>query len=387
LGIDDRRIRVVLIVLASLALADCGGGGGGGGGSTLPANCVAPTPSLSGATVSAALNHGTTVNISGGSAFGVKAPVLPVVLDRASGTNILDKWDGAWPTFAGSGSSHFTTYRSVQRSIPMPHSHVTHYIAGAHFPGNDAESGYNVMFWKNRTITSYPAYTYASWYQRYDDAWVFENTGNVDLDNNLKAFAFSVCCSPYELPNNWYIEYNPRPATTNSIPTWNITDDGTSLQFPDQNGENSFWFNAVNPMAGQWTKIEVEIKYSNQSNGYIRLWENGTQKINYVGRTDSYAGNMRTEGIGGYATSRNTNNWRYFTDVYLDYTPARIVLANSANLSTANIVENQIPTNWSDTSIDFAVNLGKFNSGQTAWLFVVNLCGQPSNSGLQVPIP
>lgn len=330
------------------------------------------------------MNHGDTVAISGGSAFGVKAPALPVVLDGASGMNILDKWDGAWPT---QNAAFNTAYRTLQNGIGPPHPRTSNrYIAGAHYSSVDFDSGYNVMFWKNRTFASYPAYTYASWYQRIQNNWVF-GLGN-PADDNLKTFAFSVCCSPYELPNNWYIEYNPRPQSTSDTPGWNINDDGASLQFPDRNGHNSFWGSAVNPMSGVWTKIEVEIKYTNQTNGYIKLWENGTQKINYVGRTDSYAGMDRTEGIGGYARSQGSaNNWRYFTDVYLDYTPARIVLANNATLSLATIVENQIPTSWSDTSITFVANLGKFNSGQTAHLFVVNLCGQPSDSGIQVPIP
>src|SRR5262245_39402530 len=82
-SIDDRRIRVVLIVLASLALTDCGGGGGGGGGSNLPADCVAPTPSLSGATLPLVLNHGASATISNGSAFGAKSPAGPVIADGA----------------------------------------------------------------------------------------------------------------------------------------------------------------------------------------------------------------------------------------------------------------------------------------------------------------
>ena len=212
-------------------------------------------------------------------------------------------------------------------------------------------------------------------------------------DDNLKTFAFSVCCSPYEIPNNWYIEYNPRPQSTSDTPVWHLNDDATgkpqqSLQEPDRNGHNWFWSDAVNPMSGVWTKIEQEIRYSRQSDGYIKLWENGVHKLNYAGPTDRYSGNSRTEGIGGYARSQgSTENWRYFADVYLDYTRARVVLANNATLSQANIIEPQIPTSWGGSSIDFTVNLGRLPSGQTAYLFVVNSTGKPNVSGFPVAIP
>jgi hypothetical protein len=305
-----------------------------------------------------------------------------VVWDDASGTNIRNKWDGAWPDNPAN-PAYNTTYRTPQRGISLPHGRITQYIAGAHYPGDGAEAGYNVMFWKNRPI-AYPAYTYASWYQRIDDNWQF-GLGSPP-DDNLKAFAFSICCSPYELPNNWYIEYNTRPTSRTSNASWHIVDDaeGTSSQSLDN---VSLWFGAaVNPMGGQWVKIEVEIKYTNQSNGYIKLWENGVQKVNYAGRTDRYSGSSRTEGIGGYARGRAVNNWRYFADVYLDYTPARVVLANNSILSAASIVETQIPSSWSSTSISFSANLGKFTSGQTAYLFVVSPSGQVS-AGYRVVLP
>jgi chitodextrinase len=201
--------------------------------------------------------------------------------------------------------------------------------------------------------------------------------------------AFSVCCSPYELPNNWYVENNSRPISASSIPTWHLVDDAEdrpqeSLQDPDVNGHGWFWNSAVNPMSGVWSKIEQEVKYSRQSDGYIRLWENGVLKINYAGPTDRYAGNTRSEGIGGYARSRSTNNWRYFADAYLDYTRARVVLANNPSLSLATIIEPQVTTNWSGTSIGVSVNLGRLTSGQTAYLFVIDPAGTANAAGFPV---
>jgi hypothetical protein len=384
-SIDDRRIRVVLIVLASLALADCGGGGGGGSA----AGCVGGSLARSGvavfgggigagvSTVPGTVFHGDTVTISG-SGFGVKSPALPAVLDGASGTNILDKWDGFWPS---QNTMYNLAYRDLPPCISPPHSRANNrVISGAHYSSGGADAGFNVMFWKNRTITPYPSYTYASWYQRMDDNWQFGQGS--PADDNLKAWDFSEGNEPYNLVANWYLEYNPRPTSAVSGAGWNITDDGTALQFSG----SSFGGSAVNPMSGGWTKIEVEIKYTNQSNGYIKLWENGEQKINYAGRTDNYPGTARSEAIGGFARSRSTNNWRYFTDVYLDYTPARVVLADNPTLSSATVVENQIPTAWSDTSITFVVNLGKFTQGQTAYLFVIDASGLPNGPGQVVTV-
>jgi hypothetical protein len=316
--------------------------------------------------------HKGPVTISG-TGFGVKAQAAPVVWDDASGSDIRQKWSGVWPN---QNPTYNVAYRTPQRGIALPHNRITRYIAGAHYGYEGFDAGYNVMFWKNRAFASYPAYTYASWYQRNDDAWVFQDNSNVERDNNIKTFGFSKCCSPYEMPNNWYIEYNPRPTSRTSGANWHLNDDGASLQYPDVNGHRHWWSSAVNPMAGAWTKIELEIKYTNQSNGYIKKWENGVLKVNYLGATDRYPGMDRSEGIGGYARSRSTNNWRYFADVYLDYTRARVVLANSATLASATIIEAQIPATWTDGAITFAANLGKLSG--SAWLYVINADGRAS---------
>jgi hypothetical protein len=158
---------------------------------------------------------------------------------------------------------------------------------------------------------------------------------------------------------------------------------GTPLVSPDRNGHNAWWGSAVNPMAGQWSKVEITVKVSDQSDGYIKIWENGHSVLDYAGVTDTYGGSHRTISVGGYARMQGfTNNWRYYDDVYLDTTLSRIVLADKPVLSQATIVENQIPSAWNDTSITATVNLGKFAQGQAVYLFVVDSTGTPSASGL-----
>ncbi len=67
----------------------------------------------SGLHASGTFSHKGTVTISG-TGFGTKGTAAPVVWDDASGNNILDKWDGAWPN---NNSAYNITYRSPMRGI------------------------------------------------------------------------------------------------------------------------------------------------------------------------------------------------------------------------------------------------------------------------------
>ena len=87
-------------------------------------------------------------------------------------------------------------------------------------------------------------------------------------------------------------------------------------------------------------------------------------------------GTTRTEGIGGYSSEYpNKSNWRYFADVYLDYSRARVILGNAPTLDASTVREVQVPTSWSDSSISVTANLGKFADGRTAYLYVVDANG------------
>jgi hypothetical protein len=322
------------------------------------------------------LNHKAVITISG-SGFGTKGTAAPLVWDDASGSSIHALW-GAWPSEI---PPYNLEYRAPQRGISLPHSHITRYMAGAH---GKKPGGLDVMMYKHFTLPpSFPYYVYASWYQRADDAWVF---GGDNSDNNFKTFDYSIGAEPFA-NSNWYLCYGPpHPSSTSDVPQWALNDDGDSLMSPDMNGHRFWWDHGVNPMAGKWSKVEVELKLTDQNDGFIRVTENASHVvINYVGPTDKYPGKERTVGIGGFArVTGQPNNWRYFADAYLDTTLARVVLANAANLSQATIVETQVPATWSDSSIDTTVNLGQFTQGQTAYLFVFDSTGTHNAQGFAV---
>jgi hypothetical protein len=328
--------------------------------------------------ISGTLAHKSQIVING-SGFGSKASAAPLVWDDASGTSLLALWDGAWPNAMPSEN---TNYYSPMRGIDPPHGHDTRYIAGAHAQNTGFNSGYDVVVFKNISLPAFPFYIYASWYQRADNAWVFGG------DNNYKTFAYSICCSPYEMPNNWYTAYGPpHPGSPTDSAQWVITDDGASLMNPDVNGHNAWWGTGVNPMGGRWSKVEVSVRVTNQTDGYVKVREDGHDVLSYAGPTDRYSGTRRTIGVGGYARMQGYSaNWRYFADVYLDTTLARVVLADKPTLSLSTIIEAQIPSAWSDGSITATVNLGKFLTGQTAYLFVIDPTGTASVAGLPVAV-
>ncbi len=320
------------------------------------------------------LDHNASVTITG-SGFGSKPTAAPIVWDNASGNLITDKWDGAWPDKL---PGYNTQYYGAMRGVNPPHSHDTRFIAGAHASNTGADAGYDVVFYKNITVQSAPSYIYVSWYQRADAGWHFGG------DNNFKTFAYSVCCGAYSEPY-WYTMYGPPHPSSNSDKgiVWAIN--GQQLSNPDAHGKNAWWGRAVNPTAGKWSKVEMAIKASAGSDGYVKQWEDGTLVMDYAGPTDKFPGNGRDIAIGGYARMQGfTSNWRYFDDVYLDTTLARVVLADKPSLKDATIIENQIPITWSDGSITATVNLGQFTQGQTAYLFVVDATGAVSATGTPV---
>ena len=325
---------------------------------------------------SGTFNHKGMVTITG-SGFGSKATATPVIWDDCSvGTYPTDAgWTGSYPNVGA--VSDYLQYRTPIRGVALPHTHITKYMAGAH-----STDSY-VTFWKARSMAAgYPQYTYLSYYHRADPAWVFGG------DNNYKTYDFSTGVQQ-NAANNLYSAFIVHP-NSNTDPSsniqWLFNDDAYGGGTPTLDNNQYYWGPGQNPMAG-WTKNEWEIKWTPNSDGYIKMWENGVLTMNYKGPTDKYPGTARTEAIGGYARNYpQPNNWRYLADIYYDQTPSRVVLANNSNLSNATIVETQIPSTWSNTSINISVNLGKFSSGQTAYLFVVDSSGAPSATGLPVTV-
>jgi len=76
----------------------------------------------------------------------------------------------------------------------------------------------------------------------------------------------------------------------------------------------------------------------------------------------------------------------YMDDIYVDTTMARVELGNASTWAACTHREIQIASVWSDLSITSTVNAGNFKSGDTAYLYVVDVNGEVNDIGYPVVI-
>jgi hypothetical protein len=320
-----------------------------------------------------------------GSGFGTKSTAAPAVWDDGAGTSISAKWSLGVPN-AATNSEYNIRYRNVgYRGVAGPHANSSAYIVGGHTNTWSPSSGGNVMITKTRSAHAEGDIVYARAYIRLDPSWQFGATLD---DNNHKWWVTNFGgAGPYET-DYFYIDLDQGKFNNSSTAVQHKTSVGHGLTATDANGHSNWWGSSRNPVSG-WTLYEVEQRFSTGTNGYLKVWADGALVMNYAGSTDASPGSSIAVGFGGYSSTYTispVNNFRYFTDVYIDFTPARVVLANASSLDRATIVEPQIPISWSDNSIDVTFNAGKFVSGDTAYLFVVDATGARSATGVQITV-
>lgn len=75
-----------------------------------------------------------------------------------------------------------------------------------------------------------------------------------------------------------------------------------------------------------------------------------------------------------------------FSDVYADYTRARVELSDSPTWAAARVKEIQPPLTWADGQITVQVNPGAFQAGQTVYAYVVHANGNVNAVGIPVSL-
>jgi len=356
--------------------------------------------------VSSTLAHNGTITISG-SGFGIKNPAAPLVWDDCTDNPPLNTYyDCYLPTNAQQGSQYNTAYHSTTfRSIGGPHSRVNYVLAGAHATNSSSgqyASGNNVMVGKNMTSFQY----FANYWYRVDPNYDEEN--HPSYGDNMKELDLSETAGGAYGGSFGYWGW-----CTSHVPDINFTGQPKISKMPTGVPDlpykcsiNQYTVYHNSPING-WIKMQWEGDYNDTDNNptaVLTTYPDGhvTDK-SYFG-TDMTTENIYVEGEGGYPKSGNlemvsiggfsrvprynngVNSFRYFAGVYIDNTRSRVVLGNNPNYSSCTKMEPQIPSLWSNTSIQCSANLGEFPDSGTAYLFVFDSDNNRNTTGYEVTL-
>ncbi len=348
------------------------------GGSCTPSPCIA---SQNGSTI----EDGESITITG-LGFGSKSPAAPMIWDDGGTSSATSPFSKGYVTVwthpddidgsqSGYGAPAYCdqVYRtqaevvalgSAAAGVAMPHSHMSRYLTSAHCDDDAlfAASGVVVPFGGQ----SLPFNVYTSVYERYDPNWCFNSPTCPEVDNNFKNFTWaSALRNTAPGAGYWYLVSNTGAGTWD----WN------SNHF----GGAGF---GTNPFAN-WRQVEMVFRVA-RSGGTFDLWDNGTQYFDLSGADTSQGDGATGTGCTDYGVSSPCFGWwiggyyrpvglttqrKYFGDIYVDRTWARVVLGNASTYAASTRRELQPPTAWSSTSVTVTANLGSCSS-QTCYLYV-----------------
>lgn len=230
---------------------------------------------------------------------------------------------------------------------------------------------------------------FVHYYTRYDPSWpTFAYSANEKIIN------FEEGDTIYNPPD--YYSHGPYVSTTPGQIGVNHRSDQPGAHDPCNPPTYTQCFAAPKT---DWQNWEWQVSKATDStmrfyvNNQLHLTETDDHVVRSVNKTGVSVGGYYCLRATGLANCLDNNQktghpdaFRYFDDVYIDNTYARVVLANNASYEQATIVEPQIPSAWSDGSIAVTVNGGKFADGQTAFLFVFDAENNHNASGYPVTI-
>ena len=335
---------------------------------------------------------GQTVTIIGTN-FGTKTVPAPLVWDDATGSNILTNWRQVLPNAISEAPSENTNYRTAPfNGISGPHARAPKFIGGLH-KRTGFYTGDNVVLEKQFTPGSGWLYVYF-WTMR-DPTFKFCGSPGVSgcsviPDDNWKDGWYDQTAETYT-GSGWHIEADPKATSCSSTGNWqwHIYDnaDVCNAECNTVSGDDST-YGGTRGTPCDWRLVEWRYKLVPSATAdAFQVFENGVRQMNVTGYTDAtFTGSSRYISIGGFSRAVSDTNWRYFADVYVDTTPARVLLCRNPTISATDhgVCYPQIPTAWSDTSITVTVNQAEFQGGTTAYLYVYNGSELVSTTGTPI---
>jgi hypothetical protein len=146
------------------------------------------------------------------------------------------------------------------------------------------------------------------------------------------------------------------------------------------------------PSANKWHRIETYFTLSTPdvSNGTLKVWFNKNNILDRDGDLLSVTSSCSVAQIDTWMSPLIANNtetiYTWIDDIYIDNTQSRVEVCNNNTFHNSTNCEIQIPTVWSKSSIDIIVNKGALESGQTAYLYVIDSQGLVNQDGYEIVI-
>jgi hypothetical protein len=349
--------------------------------------------------VSGTLSHGSTLIISG-SGFGAKSPAAPLVWDDCQGTNPLALWDEVRGGDAAKGNA--MGYRSPSQveyqagfvgGEALPHSFISKYLCGGAYLTAPDNTSYNFTVSKNNWQNYYP-YMFLHYKERISGVYYPKPGG----DHNFKVCQLGVGNGYFggDVSNTYWNFFGIDQTDIN----WGVNYiEGMQVTIRSVNtGIGMTWypqfdtvFCSTIPNANprlRWNQFDWVSLNNDPVNGVNRIRQNGVLVFEAFLDTDGYVGAsdpLRHWTIGGLWNDYGTtvefkDNWRFFADLYLDNTWARVIIGDSNVYANCTKLEPQIPSAWSANSISVTCKQNALSSLLTSFLYVVDSAGNVSNA-------
>lgn len=317
-------------------------------------------PNITG--ISGILSHGSTVSITG-NGFGTKDPATPLVWEDFS--------DGLLTPSLYPNS--ITVFNNTDNLRTLYSNYNARF---------DYKQGGNGFFSYNTDV--YPKW-FVQYYIKLAPNWHWGKSTYGGVDDGLANIKF-FRLFPRGSRNYSNIGY--------AFQGW--AGSSNVVRFSEMNTtDNKYLFNMQEAFTlNTWHNVQVQYGENtglDQYDGVIKLWIDGILKdssetINTNYSADGPPVNKRPYIIGFYdswppSDANEPNMYAYYTDIYVDNTWARVEIGDNPIYSSCTHREIQIPSAWSDTSIEITLNQGSFNNFNNTYLYVIDTDGNVNTNG------
>lgn len=309
-----------------------------------------------------------------GTGFGTKATAAPQIWDTFSGGTNGATIGGKAPTQTTLSGGSFTWGTTAAGGILTP------VYSNALTRGGRTLSALSPMDTAQWNCSLSYSNAQTEWYGSW---WVYYNHYAGSVSRNTKPIEHYGGAGDCAIVYSGWGDVSDSSHRTNMIDSCN----GWTDPSPSYGGPNTPTFYE------QWMKLEFYLKQSSSSNGAFKVWvtQASTGRVLQLNRDPAKTNNgqqiTQWTMLGAYCDSSPADRkYRiYGSDFYIDNTQARVMLGNANTLAASTILEHQIPSAWTDTSITVSVNKAGLSDG-TVYLYVFDSAGLVNSTGYAVTI-